>query len=421
MKNSCFFLYVIFKKFLSTSLALKHEEIKDILNLNDGEERKLIRKIIPIILLMLLLSATALTYSSFIQPVKALTIRPNPTELTSGFIYIRADGSVEPSNASILRNGDVYTLTADLNGRGDRNGIVIEKDNLILDSAGYILWMHGSEYISHYNDSWGIVLVNRINVTVKDLRISDTNGIYISNCSQITITHCSLGSYPLLAAIVVFDSKNNTFVGNRLFSYESSGVYLEHSAYNLVKENNCRTLELENSTNNLVIGNNATYFDIYGLGYYRASFWNNTIFHNNFWNPVRIHTGYVLAFQNTTFDNGYPSGGNYYSDYNGTDYYSGPYQNMTGSDGIGDTPYILKITVLLGDTPQGDKYAYVDSVYSDKYPLMYSYPNPIVIPEFPSSMVLFLFVMLISILLPFKEKLIKKYHKNTKKSSMERM
>jgi len=41
------------------------------------------------------------------------------------------------------------------------------------------------------------------------------------------------------------------------------------------------------------------------------------------------------------WDNGYPSGGNYWSDYNGTDLRKGPGQNVTGSDGIGDTPYII--------------------------------------------------------------------------------
>jgi hypothetical protein len=42
-----------------------------------------------------------------------------------------------------------------------------------------------------------------------------------------------------------------------------------------------------------------------------------------------------------TWDDGYPSGGNYWRDYNGTDLYGGLYQNETGSDGIGDTPFTL--------------------------------------------------------------------------------
>jgi hypothetical protein len=41
------------------------------------------------------------------------------------------------------------------------------------------------------------------------------------------------------------------------------------------------------------------------------------------------------------WDTGYPSGGNYWDDYDGTDQYRGPYQNVTGTDGIGDTPYTI--------------------------------------------------------------------------------
>jgi parallel beta-helix repeat protein len=47
--------------------------------------------------------------------------------------------------------------------------------------------------------------------------------------------------------------------------------------------------------------------------------------------------------QSNVWDNGYPSGGNYWSDYAGIDLYRGPYQNETGSDGIGDTPYLIDV------------------------------------------------------------------------------
>ncbi len=39
------------------------------------------------------------------------------------------------------------------------------------------------------------------------------------------------------------------------------------------------------------------------------------------------------------WDDGYPSGGNYWSDYQGVDNYSGPRQDENGPDGIGDMPY----------------------------------------------------------------------------------
>jgi hypothetical protein len=52
------------------------------------------------------------------------------------------------------------------------------------------------------------------------------------------------------------------------------------------------------------------------------------------------------------WDDGYPSGGNYWSDYNGTDLLSGRDQNETGRDAIGDTEY------------------FIDGNNTDNYPLM---------------------------------------------------
>jgi len=54
-----------------------------------------------------------------------------------------------------------------------------------------------------------------------------------------------------------------------------------------------------------------------------------------------------------TWDNGYPSGGNYWSDYTDVDNYSGSYQNETGSDGIWDHPHTI------------------DANNQDRYPLVY--------------------------------------------------
>ena len=62
---------------------------------------------------------------------------------------------------------------------------------------------------------------------------------------------------------------------------------------------------------------------------------NNLIYHNNFVNNSR------QAYSNRVnqWDDGYPSGGNYWSDYVGEDHFRGPNQNISGSDGIGDIPY----------------------------------------------------------------------------------
>lgn len=66
----------------------------------------------------------------------------------------------------------------------------------------------------------------------------------------------------------------------------------------------------------------------------------NELYHNN----VINNTDAQVCIENSMgneWDDGYASGGNYWSNYNGTDFYSGSYQNETGWDGIGDSPYVI--------------------------------------------------------------------------------
>jgi parallel beta-helix repeat protein len=83
--------------------------------------------------------------------------------------------------------------------------------------------------------------------------------------------------------------------------------------------------------------NNTIWNSMYGI--YLPESASNHIYHNNFINNTI--QAYVTPNYNNTWDNGYPSGGNYWSDYTGTDLYSGPDQNMPGSDFRGDTPYAV--------------------------------------------------------------------------------
>lgn len=103
--------------------------------------------------------------------------------------------------------------------------------------------------------------------------------------------------------------------------------------------------------NNSIVANCGT-----GINFVRVG--NSLIYHNNFINNTQnVFIGYPGSTE--SWDNGYPDGGNYWSDYKGSDFYSGPYQNITGSDGIGDTPYVIDANDL------------------DYYPLMTPYTPPI--------------------------------------------
>jgi parallel beta-helix repeat protein len=66
----------------------------------------------------------------------------------------------------------------------------------------------------------------------------------------------------------------------------------------------------------------------------------NLVFHNNFINSTSYQAIGAPRASNS-YDNGYPSGGNYWSNCNGIDIYSGPDRNETGSDGISDTAFIV--------------------------------------------------------------------------------
>jgi len=92
-------------------------------------------------------------------------------------VYIRADGDVEPSWVPIERNGDVYTFTGDIIVDGDATGMIIERDNMTLDGAGYSF--SRSPSLVHAD---GIELTRRSNVTIRNLEVKEFwDGIVLWN------------------------------------------------------------------------------------------------------------------------------------------------------------------------------------------------------------------------------------------------
>lgn len=213
-----------------------------------------------------------------IQPVKA--------DVT---IHIRADGSVEGTTLILTTDNVTYRLSADIN-----TGIVVERDNIILDGAGHALIGNGSgSGTGIYVD--GSPFAKRTNVAVQNIKVTDFDiGIMLYICENCTIS------------------------GNNVTS-NGNGISFESSENNDISRNN-------------ITANNV------GLSVGIGSWDYNKIYHNNFMqNAVQVYVGYGSGVH--VWDNGYPNGGNFWSDYNGTDLYSGQFQNESGSDGIGDSPY----------------------------------------------------------------------------------
>jgi parallel beta-helix repeat protein len=133
---------------------------------------------------------------------------------------------------------------------------------------------------------------------------------------------------------------SNNMVKNNNLSWNENGIMVRESGNNIIKSNNVlssfiRGIIFESSSNNLVKNNNITSND---WGFYLESSSNNRIYHNNIIN----NTNQAYDDGNDNFWNDtYPSGGNYWSDYNGTDLNSTPTQDIPPPDGIGDTPYVI--------------------------------------------------------------------------------
>ena len=306
-------------------------------------------------IMLTLLLTSMLTLAFSIQPVKA-----------SETIYIMADGSVNPSNTPIQRDGDVYTFTADI-----YDSIVVEKDNIIVDGNGYTL--QGT--VDH-----GFLLSERSNVTIKNTRITGFSfGIGLYSSSDNTISNNVLTSnrwfgISIAGASIIRPSSNNMIINNTVtesacgIQFHGGGEY-----YNTIENNKIYTnvigIQLsENAKYNIFLGNSVSNND-YGFMIMERpedqENYGNKICHNNF--VENTHQAVDNGTGNM-WDDGYPSGGNYWSDYTGEDLYRGVYQNFDGSDGIGDTPYTI------------------DANNIDSYPLMQPW-TPVLISIEPQSII----------------------------------
>ena len=301
----------------------------------------------------MLLSTLAFSFCGIlVQPVESQSFES---------IYIRADGSVEGTD-KIQREEDVYTtLISDINA-----SIVVERDNVVLNGASYILQGDGNVN--------GITLDDIRNTTVKNLKLSCFNiGILVMGSDnnkilEITITDSFRG-------LDLTASENNTVSGSYIANNDD-GIALENTYNNIVENvitnNSDIGIFLNGAGYNNIIGNNIT---SNRRGIVVSLCYDNVIYHNNFVNNVNhVETDNSDGI----WDNG--EEGNYWDDYTGLD---------GDEDGIGDTPYVI------------------DENNRDNYPLM----KPIRISEtepFPILLVTVSVVIIASIavgiLLYFKKR-----------------
>jgi len=246
---------------------------------------------------------------------------------------------------------------------------LIHVENLTISNTDYgvQLWNTHNTTITRntmMNNRYGFDLSVSSNNTVSGNNITANNyyGVYLRHSSDNTVSGNNIGNNRY--GVHISDSINNTVSGNNIgnnrygillsgssnsvsgnnitnngITRQGCGILLSGSSNSVSGNNitnNYNGINLHISSNNSVSGNNITANTNYGINSYDS--FNNKVFHNNFIN----NTNQLYSINSVNvWDNGYPSGGNAWSDYKSLDLFSGPFQNETGSDEIGDTPYVI--------------------------------------------------------------------------------
>ena len=226
------------------------------------------------------------------------------------------------------------------------------------------------------NGLYGIRL-NSSNNIINGNNVTDNRyGIYLDFSSNNTIYENSIGDHfvwgPSSYGIYLHESLNNNIRGNTFYhssyciyldqSFDNNifrndvssswtGIYISSSSNNSLYENTIVNqpygVQISRSSNNRIFANNLTSND---FGIWIENSLDNVFYRNSIVNSRLDQVETDLSAN--VWDDGYPSGGNYWSDYTGDDEKRGPRQDEFGCDGIGDTPYEI------------------DAKNRDRYPLM---------------------------------------------------
>ena len=269
----------------------------------------------------------------------------NLTNFSYGiFLYFSLDIEIDKNNVSNTSYGirlhysPNNKLTNNIASSNIYSGISLLRsgDNILIDNTanlnkryGIFLWEDSSHKYTNdntltnntvnSNDDYGIFLYNSCNNTLINNKVANNNyGLVVDSASYYNTLTGNLVNLNNYGIWLIRGAWNNTLTNNTVFDNHYYGIYLWWRISNTQISNN-------------ILSNNS-------IGIYLNYSSNTSIYHNNLINNWH-HQAFDYRGVNNLFDNGYPSGGNYWSDYVGVDLYSGPNQDQPGGDGMGDSPY----------------------------------------------------------------------------------
>jgi parallel beta-helix repeat protein len=253
--------------------------------------------------------------NDFIDNSKAISLNWSPNSNLSGnLVSNNYAGILVTSSTVTMKNNTIIGNRYNFAVEGDQIPYLmndIDASNTI--NGKPIYYWTNKQNMEIPPDAGYVAIINSTNITVNDLTLTNNNdGVLLYFTSNSIIRNVT--SLNNLYGFTMFWASNNTITECKM-EMGDYGFWLMYSSNNSIVANK-------------IINNYC------GVQLIRSS--GNKILHNDFFSyEKQVETDSSL----NVWDDGYPSGGNHWSDYVGADLYSGPHQNLTGSDGIGDTPY----------------------------------------------------------------------------------
>jgi len=286
-------------------------------------------------------------------------------------------------NGIYLFSSSGNTIKENVCTENNFHGIYIEQsnDNIIrnntcIHNMGNGLWIDSSSYN----------LVENNNCTDNQF----WTGIYVFNQAHNNIIFNNTCSENLEVGIAIRGSLDNHITCNYCKKNPISGIYLDYSEDNIIDNNTCIDnelygIELHDNSNHNIVQNNTCHGNLdCGIRIYSSdensmidnlcennkygidldgSCYNNKIFHN----ILIANTQNAYDDGLNTWDNGYLSGGNYWSDFDEPS--EGAYDN--NDDGIIDTYYYVpggnnkdRYPLILNNPPNCSLFAIITSGFS---------------------------------------------------------
>ncbi len=253
-----------------------------------------------------------------------ITVLGNTFDDPGGRLYISGSTEVTASGNLFLRDG----ITLEGSQVSEYASHTITTDNLIAGRP-----------VLYYRDRAGL-----------NVDGVPAGQVIVANCSGVRVS--GLATPPTSVALMAAYVQDLDAAGN-VFDSDYIGVYAVHSSNVTVEDNTVSNgtgmgVNLYQVTGAVVRRNR--FVDDAQDVYLLSSASGVRVYHNEFLGAGSSYDGAGAA---NAWDDGYPSGGNYWSSYAGPDDCSGPAQDACpDSDGVGDVPVVL------------------DANSRDRYPLM---------------------------------------------------